>query len=234
MTVVGTERADEPINCPQEEYPGATSSTIWDEAHLLRLMVPKGKSDQVNKIVTTTIGVWEKNSLVREESVLRERRAGEEKTRLRQRYDGEVGGHRSEGFRVEGERWWIVSSYSGRARLLEWARLLQQTADTENMELGVIVWGTSGLREPATTSTTRAQLTTTSDLNEVSGIIEASIDPEGLLERRIVWGEGPWRETNILRAWEVDLSGGTIGKSVRQETKVWKLYRMERASGPDF
>ena len=61
----------------------------------------------------------------------------------------------------------------------------------ENIECGVIVWGTSGLQEPVTTSTIRVQLTTTSDLNEVSNIIEANMYPEGLLERRIVWGEGP-------------------------------------------
>ena len=92
---------------------------------------------------------------------------------------------------MEGERWWIASSHSGRARLLEWSRLLQQTAVKENIELGVIVWGTSGLQEPATTSTIRAQLTTTSDLDEVSSIIETNVYPEVLLERRIVWGEGP-------------------------------------------
>jgi hypothetical protein len=209
---VDTERDDKPINCPQEEYPRATSSTTWDEAHLLRLMVPKGKVDQVNKIVTTTIGVWKKNCLVRQESVLRERRAEEEETRLWQRYDGGVGGHGSEGFRVEGERWWIASSHSGCVRLLEWSRLPQQTAAKENMELGAIVWGTAGLQEPATTSTIRAQLATTSDLNELSSIIETNLYPEGLLERRIVWGEGPWRETNILRAWEVVLEGKAYAK----------------------
>jgi hypothetical protein len=36
--------------------------------------------------------------------------------------------------------------------------------------------------------------------------------PEGLLERRIVWGEGPWRETNMLRAWEVVLEGKAYAK----------------------
>ena len=188
MTGADTESVDKPTNRPQEEYPRATSSTIWDEAHVLRLMVPKGKTDQVNKIVITAIGVWERKLSVSQESVLRERRAGEEIARLGKRYDGGVG---SEGFRVEGERWWISSSHSGRARLLEWSRLLQQTAAKDNIELGVIVWGTSGLQEPATTSTIRAQLTTTSDLNEVSSIIGANVYPEGLLERRIVWGEGP-------------------------------------------
>ncbi len=44
MTVVVTQRADKPINFPQEEYPRTTSSTTWDEAHLLRLIGPKGKS----------------------------------------------------------------------------------------------------------------------------------------------------------------------------------------------
>ena len=183
MTGADTESVDKPTNRPQEEYPRATSSTIWDEAHVLRLMVPKGKTDQVNKIVITAIGVWERKLSVSQESVLRERRAGKEIARLGQRYDGGVG---SEGFRVEGERWWISSSHSGRARLLEWSRLLQQTAAKDNIELGVIVWGTSGLQEPATTSTIRAQLTTTSDLNEVSSIIGTNMYPGGLLERRIV------------------------------------------------
>jgi hypothetical protein len=98
-------------------------------------------------------------------------------------------------------------SHTGRVRLLEWVHLLQQTVDKENRVSGVIVWGTSGLQEPATTSTIRAQLTTTSDLNEVSDIIEANVYPEGLLERRIVWGEGPRRETNMLRVKEVVLEG---------------------------
>ena len=94
--------------------------------------------------------------------------------------------------------------------MLEWSRLLQETATKENIELGVIVCGTSGLQEPATTSTIRTQLTTTS--NEVSSIIEANLYPEGLLERRIVWGEGPWRETNMLRTWEVVLEEKAYAK----------------------
>ena len=171
--------------------------------------MPKGKTDQVNKIVMTAVGVWERKLSVSQESVHRERRAGEEIAQRGQRHDRGVG---SEGFRVEGEWWWIASSHSGRARLQEWSRLLQQTAAKENTELGGIVWGLSGLQEPDTTSTIRAQLTTTLDLNEVSSIIEANVYPEGLLERRIVWGEGPWRETNMLRAWEVVLEGKAYAK----------------------
>jgi hypothetical protein len=64
-------------------------------------------------------------------------------------------------------------------------------SDKENIEFGVITWGTLGLQGSVTTSTIRSQLTTTSDLNEVSSIIEANMYPEGLLERRIVWVEGP-------------------------------------------
>jgi hypothetical protein len=67
-TVGGTTRADKPINCPQEEYPRLTTSTTWDEAHPLRLAMPKGKSDQVNKIVTTAIGLWGKLFLVSQET----------------------------------------------------------------------------------------------------------------------------------------------------------------------
>jgi len=128
MTGADTGSADKPTNCLQEEYPRATSSTIWDEAHVLRLRVPKGKTDQVNKVVMTAVGVWERKLSVSQESVHRERRAGEEIAQLGQRHDGGVG---SEGFRVEEERWWIASSHSGRARLLEWSRLLQQTAAKE-------------------------------------------------------------------------------------------------------
>ena len=73
---------------------------------------------------------------------------------------------------MEGERWWIAGSHSGPSRVLEWSRLLQQTAAKEKIELGVMVWGTSGLQEPDTTSTIRAQLTTTSDLNEVSNSLK--------------------------------------------------------------
>ena len=87
MTGADTESVDKPTNCPQEEYPRATSSTIWDEAHVLRLRVPKGKTDQVNKIVITAIGVWERKLSVSQESVHRERRAGEEISRLGQKHD---------------------------------------------------------------------------------------------------------------------------------------------------
>jgi hypothetical protein len=78
MTDADTESADKPTNCPQEEYLWATSFKIWDEAHLLGLMVPKGKTDQVNKIVTIATGVWERNSSVRQDSVLPERRTEKE------------------------------------------------------------------------------------------------------------------------------------------------------------
>ena len=82
---------------------------------------------------------------------------------------------------MEGERRWIGSSHLGCARLLELALLLQQTAENENIELGVITWGISGLQEPDTTSTILDQLTFTSDLNEVSGVLEANTYQEGLL-----------------------------------------------------
>jgi hypothetical protein len=80
MTGADTESVDKPTNCPQEEYLWVTSFKIWDEAHLLGLMVPKGKTDQVNKIVTIATGVWERNSSVRQDSVLPERRTEKETT----------------------------------------------------------------------------------------------------------------------------------------------------------
>ena len=119
MMVAGTARAEEPIDCPQEACPRATTSTTWDEAHLLRLTVPKGKTDQVNKIVTTSTGLWRKTFRTRQENGIRERRAGEDEVWLRLGYEGGVGDHGSEGFRVEGERWLITRCHLG--LVLVWA-----------------------------------------------------------------------------------------------------------------
>ena len=117
--------------------------------------------------------------------------SGEDEVWLLSGYDGGVGGHGPEGFRVEGERGLITSSHLGRERLSEWDSLLHRIVEGENEELGVIRWDISGLKEPATTSTILDQLTTTSDLNEVADVLGANTHIEGLLERRIVWGEDP-------------------------------------------
>ena len=37
----------------------------------------------------------------------------------------------------------------------------------------------------------------------------------GILDRQIVWGEGPWREENMLRVWEMVLVGKTYVKRPR-------------------
>ena len=139
-------------------------------------------------------------------------RAGEEEVWRTYGYDGGLGGHGSEGFRVEGERRWISSASIGRERLREWAALLQETASNELEELGKLCWSTTGLEEPPTTSTMRAQLTVTSDLDKVSDILEAETTTVGLLERRLVWSEGPWRADNMLRAWEGVLEGKAFAK----------------------
>ncbi len=92
---------------------------------------------------------------------------------------------------MEGERRWLASSALGRERLLEWTALLLKTAEGENEELGDLSWGIYGLQEPATTSTVLAQLVTVSELNDVGDILGAGMSRTGLLERQIVWGEGP-------------------------------------------
>jgi hypothetical protein len=58
--------------------------------------------------------------------------------------------------------------------------------------------GISGMEEPATASTICAQLTTTSDLQRVTDILEEGMPTEGLLGRKIVWGEGPCGEPTFL------------------------------------
>ncbi len=74
------------------------------------------------------------------------------------------------------------------------------------------MWSTTGLEEPPTTSTMRAQLTVTSDLDKVSDILEVDTTTVGQLERRLVWSEGPWRADNMLRSWEGVLEGKTFAK----------------------
>ena len=107
------------------------------------------------------------------------------------RYEGGVGEHDSEGLRMEGERRWLTSSALGRERLLEWTALLLKTAEGENEELGELSWGISGLQEPATTSTVLSQLITVSELNDVGDVLGAGTLRTGLMDRQIVWGEGP-------------------------------------------
>ena len=92
---------------------------------------------------------------------------------------------------MEGERRWLASSVLGRDRLVEWAALLLKTAEGENEELGVLSWGIQGLQEPAKTSTVLAQLVTVSELNDVGDILGAGMSRTGLMERQIVWAEGP-------------------------------------------
>ena len=60
-----------------------------------------------------------------------------------------------------------------------------------------------------------AQLVTVSELNDVGDILGAGMSRTGLMERQIVWGEGPWREVNMLRAREMVLEGKAYAKSPR-------------------
>jgi hypothetical protein len=75
---------------------------------------------------------------------------------------------------MEGERWWIASSHSGRERLLEWAALLEQVAETQREDLVTISWGITGRQVPAMNSTTIVQMTTTLDLHEVAEILQVN------------------------------------------------------------
>ena len=202
---------------------------VWDEAHILRLSVCKGKADRISKVILKAKDRWRHHFKINRAAEIQEQqsyweawakntgntvssRAGEEEVWRTYGYDGGLGGHGSEGFRVEGERRWISSASIGRERLREWAALLQETASNELEELGKLCWSTTGLEEPPTTSTMRAQLTVTSDLDKVSDILEAETTTVGLLERRLVWSEGPWRADNMLRAWEGVLEGKAFAK----------------------
>ncbi len=92
---------------------------------------------------------------------------------------------------MEGGKRWLPSSVLGRERLLEWTTLLLKTVEGENEELGELSWGISGLQEPVTTSTVLVQLVTVSELNDVGDVLGAGTFRAGLLDRQIVWGEGP-------------------------------------------
>jgi len=169
----------------------ATSRT-WSEAHILRLTTPKSNLDRASTIIRLATGLWTQTSLANQDRRTRGRPGGEDEEWHRLDYDGGAGGHGSEGLRMEGERWWIARSHSGRERLLEWAALLQQVAETRREDLGTFSWDITGRQVPAMNSTTIVQMTTTLDLHEVAEILQVNTDTAGLLERRIVWGEGPW------------------------------------------
>ena len=185
------------VEVPKEGSQGvshqtATSRTwVWVEVHMLRLITPKDNLDRASNIIRLAMGLWKQTSTASRTRDMRDRQGGEDEVCHRLEYDGGVGGHGSEGLRMKGERWWITSSHLGRERLLEWAALLQQVAETQKEELGTISWGITGLQEPAMTSTILVQMTITSGLYEVAGALEVNTHTEGLLERRIVWGEGP-------------------------------------------
>ena len=90
---------------------------------MLRLATPKGNADRVSNIIRLAKGLWKQTSIASRDRDIRDRQGGEDEVWCRLEYDGGVGGHGSEGLRMEGERWWITSSHLGRERLLEWAAL---------------------------------------------------------------------------------------------------------------
>ncbi len=201
----------------------------WHETHILRLSVCKGKADWISKVILKAKDRWKHHFKTNRATEIQEQqsyweawakntgntvssRAAEEEVWRTYGYDGGLGGHGSEGFRVEGERRWISSTAIGRERLREWSSLLQETESNELEELGKLCWSTTGLEEPPTTSTMRAQFTVTSDLDKVSDILESETTTVGLLERRLVWSEGPWWSDNMLRTWEGVLEGKAFAK----------------------
>ena len=224
--------AESPQDGPQRRNGVDLSTRSWAEAHMLRLAIPKGKTDSSSKIILKAMGLWKQTFRIGQAPETEERQVGrgvrnekgnaitrsgsaEDEVWRDLRYEGGVGEHGSEGLRMEGERRWLASSVLGRDRLVEWSALLLKTAEGENEELGVLSWGIQGLQEPAKTSTVLAQLVTVSELNDVGDILGAGMSRTGLMERQIVWGEGPWWETNMLRAWEMVLEGKAYAKSPR-------------------
>ena len=184
--------AESPQDGPQRRNGVDLSSRSWAEAHMLRLAIPKGKTDSSSKIILKAMGLWKQTFRIGQAPETEERQVGrgvrnekgnaitrsgsaEDEVWRDLRYEGGVGEHGSEGLRMEGERRWLASSVLGRDRLVEWAALLLKTAEGENEELGVLSWGIQGLQEPAKTSTVLAQLVTVSELNEVGDILGAGM-----------------------------------------------------------
>ena len=117
----------------------------------------------------------------------------------------------------------------GRERILEWTSLLRETAAAEYTGVLPDLLGISGMEEPATASTICAQLTTTSDLQRVTDILEEGMPTER--NRRApgtenCMGRGPLRGTNILREWEMVLEG----KAFAKKTAVWEPRKMPGTS----
>ena len=154
MGLAGSDIAEVPQDGPRRVGRGVFISRSWEESHMIRPVIPKGKEDRINKFIIRVTGLWKQTFRIRRESGIRERQmgrgtgseregtitesdSGEDEVWEQPRYDGGVGGHGSEGFRVEGERRWISSSDLGCERLLEWVVLLLRTVEGENEELGV-------------------------------------------------------------------------------------------------
>ncbi len=151
--------------------------------HIIMLDVTedeKGKADRISKVILKATDRWRHHFKTNRATEIQEQQSYWEAWA---KNTGNTVSSRA------GEE--ISSVVIGRERLREWTALFQETASNELEELGKLCWSTTGLEEPPTTSTMRAQLIVTSDLDKVSDILETGTTTAGLLERRLVWSEGP-------------------------------------------
>ncbi len=154
-----------------EDEPDETSKGMGDTkaegqtSHILRLSVCKGKVERISKVILKAIDRWRHHFKTNRATEIQEQqsywetwskntgntvssRSGEEEVWRTHGYDGGLGGHGSEDFRVEGERCWISSAAIGRERLREWAALtvtsdLDKVSDileTDTTTVGLLEW----------------------------------------------------------------------------------------------
>ena len=75
MGIAGSDITEVSQDCSQGAGWGGSISRSWEETHMMRLAIPKGKTDQINKIILKVKGLWKQTCRIRREYEIRERQA---------------------------------------------------------------------------------------------------------------------------------------------------------------
>ena len=68
--------AEVPQDYSQRAGRGGFISRSWEEAHMMRLDIAKGKTNRINKVILKVTGLWKQTFRIRRESEIRERQVG--------------------------------------------------------------------------------------------------------------------------------------------------------------
>ena len=68
--------AESPEDGPQRRNGADLSSRSWAETHMLRLVIPKGKTDSSSKIILKAMGLWKQKFRIGQALETEERQVG--------------------------------------------------------------------------------------------------------------------------------------------------------------